>query len=194
MGQYYRIITRNAKGTTVYDRSVDGEYTMAKLMEHSWFRNRFCCALAEKLVDNPTKVCWVGDYAEPKECEDLGFTYEAVWGTDAYDPAVTIHGTTFQLSSKRFLINKTKNKAVDLKEYAKKNSDDEGWIINPIPLLTCLGNGRGGGDFHAVENSGTTESYIGAWAMDKIYISDTLPERCKMIHPIFRERPYKIIG
>ena len=39
MGQYFMPILGNAFGTDckVFNRSVDGEYTFAKLMEHSWW-------------------------------------------------------------------------------------------------------------------------------------------------------------
>ena len=51
MGQYYNIIIRNKdqKTTHVFDRHIDGNYTMAKLTEHSWYLNPMVNAVAEKL-------------------------------------------------------------------------------------------------------------------------------------------------
>ena len=51
MGQYYRPILGDNSGLNckVFDRSVDGEYTLAKLMEHSWWLNPFCNSFAEKI-------------------------------------------------------------------------------------------------------------------------------------------------
>ena len=38
---------------------------------------------------------------------------------------------------------------MDKKEFVNKdtmpNNDD--WLVHPLPLLTCEGNGRGGGDY-----------------------------------------------
>ena len=86
MGQYYKIITRTADGiTSVNDRTLKGDDgdCMAKLLEHGWCECGICRALAYSIVNRPTKVCWVGDYAEPEECEALGFTYDEVWGDNA---------------------------------------------------------------------------------------------------------------
>lgn len=182
MGQYYKVITRCGLEQHVYDRSVDGEYTMAKLCEHGWFRNPFCEAIAEKLTHQAMQVCWVGDYAEPKECKDLGFEYDTVWGENS--GRETVHRTDFHLSSMRYLVNYDRKQVVDLKEYARRSSQD-GWVLNPIAILTCLGNGRGGGDYYPSKKS--TPSYVGRWAMDRIYVTNEKPEGFRMIHPVFRE-------
>lgn len=186
MGQYYMPIIENGEGRTVFDRSVDGEYTMAKLMEHSYWNNPFCCALAERLVDTPTNVCWVGDYAESEECEDLGFTYDEVWGDNS--TPIGVKSTSFNLDKVRWLVNRTRGEVVDLKEYKRtaiRNKPIWG-VINPIPLLTCLGNGRGGGDFWGNEKS--TNSYVGRWAWDVIYLTNNEPPKdYRKIHPVFAE-------
>lgn len=183
MGQYYRVITERGLEQHVYDRSVEGEYTLAKLTEHGWFRNPFCEAIAEKLVDTPTRVCWVGDYAERKECEDLGFDYDDVWPEDKH-VGETVNRTSFRLSSMKYLVNCDRKQVVNIKEYAGRSSKD-GWVLNPIAILTCLGNGRGGGDYHP--NKKSTPSYVGRWAMDRIYLTNEKPEGFSTIHPVFRE-------
>lgn len=53
--------------------------------------------------------------------------------------------------------------------------DDYGLKIHPLPLLTCEGNGRGGGDFRT-EN----EDYlklIGSWARNRITIQTKKTKR-----------------
>ena len=40
----------------VFDRSVNGEYTFAKLLEHSWWHNTFVNAFSEFLYNNPGRV------------------------------------------------------------------------------------------------------------------------------------------
>ena len=69
MGQYYRPILGDSYGLSckVFDRTVDGEYTFAKLLEHSWWKNPFVNAFSEKLYEEPGRVCWVGDYADEPE-------------------------------------------------------------------------------------------------------------------------------
>ena len=63
MGQYYRAILGDAYGLNcmVFDRSVDGEYTLAKLMEHSWWKNSFVNSFSEQIYKCKSRVCWVGD-------------------------------------------------------------------------------------------------------------------------------------
>jgi hypothetical protein len=59
----------------------------------------------------------------------------------------------------KYLINYDKKEFVDK---SKTPKDNDGWRIHPLPLLTCEGNGRGGGDFR-----GESE-LIGRWSRDKI--------------------------
>ena len=51
-------------------------------------------------------------------------------------------------------------------------SDDDGYVIYPISLLTAIGNGRGGGDYWK-----TNKDYdlVGSWAFDEISIEDEIP-------------------
>jgi hypothetical protein len=47
---------------------------------------------------------------------------------------------------------------------ADKGPYGTGWKINPLPLLTCLGNnGRGGGDY-----DGSCMDAVGSWAGDSL--------------------------
>ena len=145
---------------------------MAKLMEHSWWRNDFCTAFAETLVDKPAKVCWCGDYAEEDECKALGFDYNKVWGRNK---GYGIKSTGFSLNSVKYLINNDKKIYLDLQKYHERCNKD-GWCIFPISLLTALGNDRGGGDFH---DGNVGYSDVGFWAFDEIYLSNTLPDGYK---------------
>ena len=89
MGQYYMPILDNVYGgqCKVFDRSVNGEYTMAKLLEHSWWNNTFVNAFSAFLYNNPGRVCWVGDYATEPDDFNLNVpaaitrpNYKKVWG------------------------------------------------------------------------------------------------------------------
>ena len=57
----------------------------------------------------------------------------------------------------RFIHNQTKDLWIDLKDYDITHELD----LNPIPLLTAIGNGYGGGDY-----GGTNEDVCGSWAGD----------------------------
>lgn len=185
MGQYYKVIAKNTTGTTIYDRSVENKYTLAKLCEHGYWDNNFCRAVAKSIVGKPTRICWVGDYATKEECENLGFSYDAIWPENGKENDQTVHKTNFKLDSMFYLVNTSKKQIVNLKEYKKRHASLE-WIFNPITMLTCLGNGRGGGDYYPTRES--TANLVGSWAFDEIYLTNNLPEGgYEFIQPIFFE-------
>ena len=182
MGQYYRVITRNSNRNTVFDRDIKGDpdYVGAKLMEHSWWENRFCKALAATIVDNPMRVCWCGDYAEDEECQQLGFAYSDVWG-DVRCEEIAPSPKGFSLDNYKYLVNHDKKQYVDLTKYRKAATDKVGWCVFPVSILTALGNGRGGGDYHR------EDELVGSWAFDTIEItSDSAKiEGFNEIEPVF---------
>ena len=90
MGQYYRIAYDDGK-LHINDRKVAGkDYIMAKLMEHSYFGNSLMDSMSSVIYKKPTRVIWVGDYAnEGDEVSDAtsgDVTYDDVWsyGSDLY--------------------------------------------------------------------------------------------------------------
>ncbi len=157
-------------------------------MEHSWWKNDFVNAFAEKLYLHKKRVAWVGDYANEPEDFRLDFgivvnipNYQEVWGEN-----VKLHGvkkSDFTLDDK-FLLNHTTKEFIDLNEYKKNSTDKQGWIIHPLPLLTAIGNDRGGGDFHAGH---TGYDFVGIWAWNLISISDKVPKSFKKFNLVFKE-------
>lgn len=162
MGQYYNILMQEEgkKQFKVYDRTINGEYTPEKLMEHSWYLNDMVNAISEKLYYKPHKIAWVGDYADDFE------HYEKAW---EYKKAESLEHSHFTLNG-RYLVNHTKKEYLDCWEYVcrviRKNPNGSSWIIHPLPLLTAVGNGRGGGDFRG----GIGEEFVGTWAWDTIEV------------------------
>lgn len=159
MGQYYNIIIKHQgeKNIIAYDRTIDGEYTMAKLMEHSWYLNPMVNAISEKIYHKPSQIAWVGDYAEDSEL------YQFAYGQPKYEG---LRKTNFTLNG-RYLVNHTKKLVLDCWKYLRdciKNNEDS-WVPHPLPLLVALGNGRGGGDYR-----GINEEQIGCWAWDTLEI------------------------
>ena len=178
MGQYYRAILGDSFGLNckVFDRSVDGEYTFAKLLEHSWWRNSFVNAFSELIYNEPSRVIWCGDYAD--EPDDFDFPncsafyvpyYGEVWGDTV--SAISVSLTDFTLDGK-FLLNHDTKQFVDSNEYKAACTDTHGWCIHPLPLLTAVGNDRGSGDFH---EGNTGFEFVGSWAWHLISFSDSPP-------------------
>ena len=64
----------------------------------------------------------------------------------------------------KFLVNHTRKVCLDLSK-EEKHTYDKNWkvAIHPLPLLTCSGNGRGGGDYR-----GNQIELLGTWAGDVI--------------------------
>lgn len=193
MGQYYKPYLRGRGGSertfnpqnaiykTVRGLPADAEcgymsegfydhFSGMKLTEHSWLANDFVNGVLEAVEDRPCQVAWVGDYATDPEDFDDRYTravYESVWcdgglpeGGFAQVPETHKDG---------YLVNVTRGQYIDLAEYAEaatykpKWASEGGWCIHPLPLLTAIGNGRGGGDYH-----GDCMEMVGAWAMDEI--------------------------
>jgi hypothetical protein len=66
----------------------------------------------------------------------------------------------------RYIINHSKKQFVD--KMASK-AEEEGMKYHPLPLLTCEGNGRGGGDYRG------DSPLIGSWARDVISVEVEAP-------------------
>lgn len=190
MGQYYLPVLGDLHGTNfkVFDRSVDGEYTFAKLMEHSWWDNTFCNSFAQLLYKNKGRVIWCGDYAD--EPDDFHFPinssfytplYGEIWGDSI--KRFGIQSSSFSLDNK-FLLNHDTKQFIDLNEYKANSVGNDDWIINPLPLLTAVGNDRGGGDFH---EGNIGYEFVGIWAWNLISIVDKPPKSYKKFSPVFKE-------
>ena len=98
MGQYYYAVIEINEQKVVYDRKVDGEYTPAKLTEHSWWLNPFVCSLTKLLYENltPCRVAWVGDYAYSADGLnipdgiDVAKLHEIAWGENSKTQEILI--------------------------------------------------------------------------------------------------------
>lgn len=162
MGQYYSAVLKNNKGEikAYYDYGL-------KLMEHSWFFNSYTNTIAKKLLNKPHNIAWIGDYAS----SDERWQGELVRHRDkCQGHHQTKH--TNENFMQCLLINHTKKQFLDLTDYYNKNiknyiknGRDESWIIHPLPLLTAMGNGLGGGDYR-----GINQENVGIWAGDLLEI------------------------
>ena len=164
MGQYYKpcLIKDNI---TVYNRRVepDCDYVMAKLMEHSWWNNPTCNAVAKLLYKSKGNLFWCGDYADDQAI------HHYIWNVDG-ESLPNPEG--FTLDGK-FIVNHSLKKYIDCDKYYKESLDGDGWCIHPLSLLTALGNGRGGGDYY---DGYVNANKVGYWAGDLISIEDEAPK------------------
>ena len=162
MGQYYRgcILGNNKKTVVKCMKSYDYD-SGAKLMEHSWMKNPFVGAFESMLVGNPQYVIWAGDYAD--ECKGLKTNvYQRCIEKLEVPPEVVPP----QIVKAKYIVNHDKQMFVD----KTKVPDADGWKIHPLPLLTCDGNGRGGGDFRGESD------LVGSWARDLISVEAKKPK------------------
>ena len=190
MGQYYRIAFKRRNKIRVNDLKVKGidEFLGRKLMEHAYFGNRIVDSVAWLLYRNPTRLIWCGDYAEDIEIKNVTtgeLSYSDIWGNQPdYDInkdkeyVLSFSEGYFDYSNK-YLINKDKKLYVS---FSKSESLDKMFAINPIPLLTVVGNGRGLGDYQ-----GTNMGFVGSWAWDRIEIVYTVPKGYKELEVKFVE-------
>lgn len=177
MGQYYKAVALNEdKKLHAWGSSYDFGNNGAKLMEHSWVGNAFVGAVERQLIEGGAwykkPIVWAGDYADPENSGETMFS-------------IARNNEAVKLRKGIRVINQRKYKYVvnhDTKQYVNKTkvpvsttwTDEKTgktykFLIHPLPLLTCEGNGRGGGDYHK------DSELVGAWARNHISIESRIP-------------------
>lgn len=159
MGQYYKPMILSASDKPALFIEPHDFGNGMKLMEHSYVGNAVVQRMEHALFNNPQRVVWAGDYADDEEDEPI--TLYAL--AEESERAEKIR--PFEYGEKpidaKWLLNHDKQVAV-----AIPKDELDLWIIHPLPLLTCEGNGRGGGDFRG------DNPHVGEWARDRISVSD----------------------
>ena len=164
MGQYYYPIVLSADGKIVVWMCAHNYGNGLKLLEHSYLGNNFVSTfefgLSPEGPHHKSRVVWAGDYAdnEPDQEKNL---YRMC---NEYTMIVPQEKDT---TTYRYIVNHSKRQFVD--KMACK-SGEEGMKYHPLPLLTCEGNGRGGGDYPG------DSPLIGSWARDVISVEEVKPE------------------
>lgn len=182
MGQYYKALVKNDEIEKAF--SPLDSHSGLKLTEHSYMGNHFVNGVIEVIENNPSRVAWVGDYAD----DEMDFTdlytrhdYENVWvNRDVEDGKLNQEP---EIHKDGYIVNHSKGLYIDIAHYMKMNdkyNDDEGWIVHPLPLLTAIGNGRGGGDYR-----GYNSNLVGTWATDLIEYSHEKPRIYTEFLPLF---------
>ena len=143
-------------------------------MEHSWWRNPAVLAVAKMFYKHKGKLAWVGDYADDFQWEyegpDPKWLHRLAWEGKNKDLDGNPDSIGFTLDGK-YLANHKGKSYIDLDKYHKACEDENGWCVNPLPLLTACGNGLGGGDYR-----GACEDEVGLWCWIEISIEDEPPK------------------
>lgn len=169
MGQYYIVIIKRKDDIKEYSPSdYDNGY---KLMEHSYQNNEFVNVVVNELIYSPARLAWVGDYADPEDykgtkSEELAVEFielRRVYDKYTEDGCIINCGPIY-------FINHTKKEYFELSK-TKIKPDEDGVKIHPLPLLTAMGNGYGGGDYF-----GSCQELVGSWATDLIEVKYVLEE------------------
>jgi len=174
MGQYYKPICldNELQEQWIYSHEYDNGL---KLMEHSYIGNNFV-GMVERLLSDGNMwhmrpLVWAGDYADTDKFQ-LHNLYEQC---DEYNQFK--NKKELKPLNVRYIINHTKKEFVDKNKVPK---DKDGWRVHPLPLLTCEGNGRGGGDYR-LDNPN-----LGRWSRDIISVSRTKPKYLVELVPNFK--------
>ena len=163
MGQYYYPIILNSDGKIVVWMCAHNYNNGLKLMEHSYLGNNFVSTfefgLSPEGPHYKSRVVWAGDYAD-KELDQEKNLYQMC------DEYTMISPQVKETKMYRYIINHSKKQFVDKTKVPKQ----ENFTLHPLPLLTCEGNGRGGGDYRG------ESPLIGSWARDIISVEEVAPE------------------
>jgi len=187
MGQRYHAVLVKKNGRIAAINNPSG-----KLMEHSYIDNSYVCSVAAQIAAEPHRVFWMGEYAggvispcsgnsdilsEYDEKEKircftdtndalLGRCDKAAWEGKTVS-AVDAPTVNMKVG---YLCNHTKKEYINLAVYCERlvataYGNNKRYVINPLSLLTAIGNRRNGGDYYP-ENP--NYSSVGIWAGDFI--------------------------
>ena len=186
MGQYYYPTIIRNKGTQkdevqYYAHDYDNGL---KLTEHSYVGNNFVETVIAQLYNNPGRVFWCGDYANKDDFLDEEDWNQIRKANKKYHVKILpdgSHTSTYpqpdEMIRGKFILNHTKKLYIDMEEYEENAPQDKwGCTFHPIPLLTAVGNGRGGGDYE-----GVNKDSVGTWAGDLLEAQDVKPNGYKDI-------------
>lgn len=186
MGQYYKPVIRNLKTNTT--KTIDslnyGEGI--KLMEHCYFDCNTVKIIANELINAQCCLAWIGDYAEYEDVaqkmnrEKFKKIMKIRFNED-YE--IKNGDIVFNWDRELYLVNDIKQQYIDLKQYQKLYPVKD-WCINPIPLLTAVGNGKGSGDY---DGNVLNLDKVGLWAFDTIRLTEQKPNSYMKFDVVFVE-------
>lgn len=193
MGQYFRPVNLDKQEYLLSHDYGSG----LKLTEHSWLFNPMVNAVVFSLIPggqwHRDRLVWAGDYMDEglflkvikgKRKSDLNL-YDCCREGDPASCIKRVRPLLLDGPVPELLVNHNTRQYVRLTGLPEEDPTDPGWHLHPLPLLTCSGNGRGGGDFRAAN------VFTGKWAGHRVSAEFNIPEGYKEIRPNFTERPAK---
>lgn len=202
MGQYYTVSMEQDGEVLVFGNEVIVDKTTKhvgrKITEQAWLDNEFATGIAKKLMNNPSRLAWVGDYTSEEDMVGSDGTPFPITFQDVMD----IYGQ--QKSNKPnvkyvehvwfnpnftydnlYFVNLTKKEYVDMNAYIQRSIYDDGYCMNPIPLLTSTGGDKGGGDYH---QGHIDQNKVGVWKCDLVKLTKRKPgKEYKVLNVTFNE-------
>lgn len=181
MGQYYEAVLRTNNGEFIV-LNPHAFNEGAKLLEHSYINNSFVKRAIQLLTNNPMQLAWVGDCTdlddiESKNVADLLILFNSLkeeeinYEFNKLSPCKKIPISNLENSeinqNKYVIFNKTKKEYVDVEEYLSVLGSKHGYILHPLPILSSIGNGNGGGDYY---EASPCYKRVGSWACDEIIV------------------------
>jgi len=186
MGEYFRATLKKKDDDKCVVLSSWAYDNGSKIMEHSYIGNHYVMAIDSLLFNNPQHLAWVGDYTDSDDLQNYSDDQKAVlttmwrqaWPENDPDdfgqngPEIEDdEDSPFSLTDMYlYIINHSKKELIILSRYYKNMCQKHNNVsyfmpIHPLPLLTALGHGKGGGCYY-----GINEDKIGMWAGDIIEI------------------------
>lgn len=196
MGQYYNVVMEETKKDGKRIQYIN-DYCGAKLMEHSYIGNDFTDFVCGKLMNNPMRVTWYGDYAdesslpnkeaakfynENKEMENIWVNEETIKESkNIWVNKETLKNYGPIDINNKYLVNHTLKCYINMKLYCFEN-DNLGWIVNPLAILTAISNGAGSGDYY-----GENKEKAGLWAWHIVEFTEEAPKDYEQVEFTFYE-------
>jgi hypothetical protein len=180
MGQYYRAIYLGEESSDIAETILGWLEAYAyqngqKLTEHSYIGNNYVSAFEYELRPGgkfyKSRVVWAGDYADNELSGSVIMNGKERTKVNLYylcynAPKLTLPGDV-DTSKYPYVVNHTLREFVDKQKMPRMR---DGLKFHPLPLLTCEGNGLGGGDYR-----GDDEEFIGIWSRNVISIEKEKP-------------------
>lgn len=204
--QFFRPIMCSNRRTTVFNRN----YLMHRkehrspdaLTEHAVIGDKFVNSICEKIYNShvPSKLIWLGSRSH-KLIETLSSDFNGIsphkikhfylkyWSKSTYTTSVM--ASDFSITDK-YIVNHTKKLFIDGAKYYKNSLvkiHNQIHCLNPIPLLTCVGNGCGCGDYIAPTEDSDFH-LVGSWAWDELSIYHEPPKDYRELDLTFKNKFY----
>jgi hypothetical protein len=175
MGQYYKALIAqkdlSVQSDTKYKFKV---YEWAwKMMEHSWYGNRFMWRIEKILSECNWNVWWVWDYSQMAPlCRDwlIEDTEDETYDDEHSEWYVLEH----KANNYYYLVNHTKKEYISMTRQETNPklfcSGDE-WVVHPLSLLCRVDTEEAWWDYHSMYPNYDKQGY---WAGDKIAVVEWL--------------------